>query len=613
MLKNENIICISSIDWDFIWQQHQAIMSRLAKNGNKILFIENTGVRSPKISDVPRIKKRFINWLKSAKGFRKEAENLYIYSPLILPFPYWRVARWINRYLLTKALNRWIKAFGFYDPVLWTFLPTPIVLDLAEAIPHKSFVYYCTDNFAATSLYAKRIARYEEMVLKAADIIFVMSKNMAQKFSVFNKQITCVPMGVDTDRFLNTGVVLSKPCEIEGVKTPIIGYIGGVRDSIDQELVVFLAKQLPDFTFIFVGPAQTDIMRMEKYKNIVFTGQKSHNELSCYIKYFNACIIPYKKDDYTDSISPAKLNEYLIMGKPVISTRLDEIDSFNKESGGILYIADNYQEFLNYIIKAIKDDSEALKNKRVEIAKNNSWDKKLESMSNIIEASINDKETKKDLNWQKRFLGMYKDVRNKGLRLVFGLFLVWLVVFHSPLVWFLASPLRISKAPEKADVIVVFGGGVGETGSPGKSTIERARYAVKLYKDRYSDRIIFSSGYTYIYNDAENMRLFAISMGVPERDIILEEKANSVYENVIFSKELLDKNKWRSILLISSPYNMRRAELVFSKLAKDIKVTYVPVDEAQFYDRTAGIRFEQIKAIIHEYLGIIYYLVKGYI
>jgi len=587
-------------------------MSRLAKNGNKVLFIENTGVRLPKISDVPRIKKRFINWLKSAKGFRKEAENLYIYSPLILPFPYWRVARWINRYLLTKALNRWIKTLGFYDPVLWTFLPTPIVLDLAEAISHKSFVYYCTDNFAATSLYAKRIVRYEEMVLKAADVVFVMSKNMAQKFSVFNKQITCVPMGVDTDRFLNTGAILSKPSEMEHIKTPIIGYVGGIRDSVDQELVVFLAKQLSDFTFVFVGPIQTDIAYMKKYKNIIFTGQKSHNELSRYIKYFDVSIIPYKKDDYTDSISPAKLNEYLIMGKPVISTRLEEIDNFNKENS-VLYIADTYQEFLNNIIEAIKDDSKTLKDKRVEIAKSNSWDKKLENMSNIIETSINDKETKKDLNWQKRLLGMYKDVRNKGLRLMFGLFLTWLVVFHSPFVWFLASPLKISKTPEKADVIVVFGGGVGETGSPGKSTIERARYAVKLYKDGYSGRIIFSSGYTYIYNDAENMKLFAISMGVPERDIILEERANSVYENVMFSKEILDKNKWRSILLVSSPYNMRRAELVFNKWAKDIKVIYMPVDKAQFYDRTAGVKFEQIKAIMHEYFGIVYYLIKGYI
>ena len=45
MLKDQNILCISSIDWDFIWQGHQQIMSMLAANGNKVLFVENTGVR----------------------------------------------------------------------------------------------------------------------------------------------------------------------------------------------------------------------------------------------------------------------------------------------------------------------------------------------------------------------------------------------------------------------------------------------------------------------------------------------------------------------------------------------------------------------------------------
>ena len=62
MLKNENIICISSIDWDFIWQGHQEIMSIFAKNSNRVLFIENTGVRPPGIRDIPRIKKRIKNY-----------------------------------------------------------------------------------------------------------------------------------------------------------------------------------------------------------------------------------------------------------------------------------------------------------------------------------------------------------------------------------------------------------------------------------------------------------------------------------------------------------------------------------------------------------------------
>ena len=63
MLKDENIICISSIDWDFIWQGHHEIMSTFAKNGNRVLFIENTGVRPPMIRDIPRIRKRIKNWL----------------------------------------------------------------------------------------------------------------------------------------------------------------------------------------------------------------------------------------------------------------------------------------------------------------------------------------------------------------------------------------------------------------------------------------------------------------------------------------------------------------------------------------------------------------------
>ena len=187
------------------------------------------------------------------------------------------------------------------------------------------------------------------------------------------------------------------------------------------------------------------------------------------------------------------------------------------------------------------------------------------------------------------------------------------MIFHTSLFWFFASPLKISNIPQKADVIVVFGGGVGETGSPGKSTIERARYAAILYTQGYSDKILFSSGYTYIYNDAENMKLFAMSMGVPEKNILLEQKANSTYENVFFSKKILDQNDYKTILLISSPYNMKRVKLVFDKLTRGIKVVYVPVSKSQFYDRSEGKRLEQIKAVTHEYLGIIYYYLKGYI
>ena len=62
MLEGQSILCISSIDWDFIWQGHQQIMATLAEDGNKVLFVENTGVRRPRFRDVPRLRQRVRNW-----------------------------------------------------------------------------------------------------------------------------------------------------------------------------------------------------------------------------------------------------------------------------------------------------------------------------------------------------------------------------------------------------------------------------------------------------------------------------------------------------------------------------------------------------------------------
>jgi hypothetical protein len=133
MVRGADLLCISSIDWDFIWQGHQEIMTTLAEQGNRVLFVENTGVRAPRLQDLPRLTHRLRNWLKGTKGFRQIQDNLVVYSPLILPFPYFRIARWINRGLLFRALQRWMHATGFRRPILWTFLPTPIVHDLIRS------------------------------------------------------------------------------------------------------------------------------------------------------------------------------------------------------------------------------------------------------------------------------------------------------------------------------------------------------------------------------------------------------------------------------------------------------------------------------------------------
>ncbi|MAG69482.1 MAG: hypothetical protein CL471_04180, partial [Acidobacteria bacterium] len=76
LLRGQHIVCFSSIDWEFIWQGQQEIMSTLAANGNQVLFVENTGVRAPAVRDLPRLRNRIRNWWRGTKGFRRERDNL---------------------------------------------------------------------------------------------------------------------------------------------------------------------------------------------------------------------------------------------------------------------------------------------------------------------------------------------------------------------------------------------------------------------------------------------------------------------------------------------------------------------------------------------------------
>ncbi|MCX5715332.1 MAG: YdcF family protein [Candidatus Omnitrophica bacterium] len=610
MLKNENIICISSIDWDFVWQGHQEIMAAFARNSNRVLFIENTGVRVPGIKDASRIQKRIMDWFRGVKGIRKEMDNLYVFSPLILPFPYSRIAWRINCLLILPVLKKWAKIMDFADPIIWTFLPTGTALDLINEIDKKLVVYYCIADFEKLVPDPKKIRKTEEMVIRASDLVFVQGQMLKERCKKYNQNVTIFPFGVNTKVFNGNGHPAERPPDIKDLSGIILGYVGGIHRHIDFELVRFLAQRNPGWTLVFIGPVQVEIHGFSDLQNVVFLKAKEHRELAAYVNAFDVCLIPYELNAYTNTVYPTKLNEYLAMGKPVVSTPLPEIAAFDEKYGGVIYVGKDNAEFENMIKKAISEKQPGLKERRIEAARENNWESRIADMSVLMEVSIEKKKLEAESNWKENLVSFYRAARRKAVRLCIICILGYLFLFKTPFVWFLASPLKISDLPRAADAIVVFGGGVGETGSPGKSTIERARYAAELYLKGYAKKIVFSSGYTYNYNDAGNMRLLALSVGVPDKVILLEEKANSTYENALFSKEILKKS---NILLVSSPYNMRRASLVFNKWAKDIKVFYTPVIRCQFYDRREGRRLEQIMALAHEYLGIVYYRFKGYI
>ncbi|MBP7055798.1 MAG: YdcF family protein [Candidatus Omnitrophica bacterium] len=616
MIKNKDIICISSIDWDFIWQGHQQIMSALAKNGNRVLFIENTGVRSPNLNDIGRLKKRIHNWLHSVKGIRKESDNLYVYSPLILPFPYSRIARWFNKRFIMAVLERWTKSVGFSSPIIWTFLPTGIVLDIINSIDSSLVIYYCIDNFSVSSPFASRICETERNVIRRSDLVFVTAKNLYERCLKDNRHVYFFPFGVNLEVYEKAKEAsLPVPRDIAGVKRPIIGYVGGVHKWVDTRLIKFLSDEHRDKNFVFVGPVQTKIDDLKSAPNISFLGQKPYEELPGYVKNFDICVIPYLITEYTKNVYPTKLTEYLSLGKTVVSTAIPEVEAFNERNGDIVYLGRSMEKFSELINSALlHKPSEDIISKRMAVAaREGDWKIKIEDMTDLIERALIDKERQKASDWKNNLIRAYKASRKKLVPVLLAALISYGILFHTPFIWIIGKPLKITTPLQKSDAIVVFAGGVGESGKAGQGYLERLNYAVELYREGYAPRIIFSSGYSYVFKEAETMKVLAMSLGVPENSLVLEENAHNTYENVKFSGDILTRNNWNKAILISSPYNMLRSSLVCRKITPGIRFIYAPVLKSGFYGDETKVEFKHIRAILHEYIAIILYYFKGYL
>jgi uncharacterized SAM-binding protein YcdF (DUF218 family)/glycosyltransferase involved in cell wall biosynthesis len=612
VLRGHDFVCISSIDWDFIWQGHQQIMSTLAAEGNRVLFIENTGVRSPRFGDLGRLRHRLVRWWRSTQGFRQERENLWLFSPLIVPLPYSRVARWLNRALLLRAIRRWMRVMGFGRPIVWTFLPTPLARDLLRALDPLVAIYYCIDDLASSSTQARKIEPTERKVFAEADLVFVTSEKLRQRAARFTDRVYLFPFAVDYPKF--AGVrdgATPLPEDLMKLSRPVVGFLGGIHQWIDQPLLAEVARRMSDVTFALVGPLQTDVARLTERPNIHLLGARPHTDVPRYLKGFDVAIVPYRLSDYTAHVYPTKLNEYLAMGLSVVATDLPEIRRFNAEHGDIVTVAATAEEFVAGVREALEKTPPAEAARRIEVARENSWDNRIARMSALIDGRLAERDTTRS-GWEQTLRQAYRTTRARVVGVAGAALLVYAALFWSPLPWMAAESLQVAAAPGRADAIVVLAGGVGESGRGAQGYQERVKKAVELYRAGRADSMIFSTGWTYTFHEADLMEALALSLGVPAEAIILEKKAASTVENVRFVTAILERHDWHRVLLVSSPYHMRRAILTFRRQAPDIEVVPAPAP-GSFFGHADGTNLAQLRAIAHEYLGIAVYWWKGWI
>lgn len=383
LLSGRDVICISSVDWGSLWQAQQSICSRLARDGSRVLYIENTGIRAPRFSDFDRIAGRARRWFRSRKahGIHNAEPRLEVLSPLALP-PFGRIRRALNRRLFVESIGRTIESIGIRDPIVWAYLPTDTTLDLYDrvATPASRLVYYCLGDFPCLTR-DPAIVDAERTLVERADVVFVNREEFAARFQPWNCNVHLYPVGVSMDAF-TLGVAVAKA--VRDLPRPRIGCVGALHEiKSDFSFLASLARLRPRWSWIFLGPRSSGTIELEALPNVHLLDEVPHSALASHIEGFDVCIVPYRESEFMRTSVPTKINEYLAMGKPIVATPCDYSNEMDAE-GAIHVAAHDPHAFIAAIEARLDDTSDRQVAQRRLFASRADWNERLGRMCAIV-------------------------------------------------------------------------------------------------------------------------------------------------------------------------------------------------------------------------------------
>jgi glycosyltransferase involved in cell wall biosynthesis len=279
------------------------------------------------------------------------------------------------------------------DPIIW--LSRPEMVDYIGKFNERFIIYHVVDEYLAyegvNKKQRKEIWNKEKVLLKKADLVIVVSKNLLESKKRFNKNTYLVPNAVDFESYSKSLSFIKKlPADIAKLKKPLIGYSGRIGSKLDFNLLYDMADSHPEWSLVFVGVVdnrycEESIEMMKSLKNVYFLGFKNIGILAEYINAFDICILPYLINEHSKNINPLKLYDYLALGKPIVATDIVEVHNFKE----VVKIALSKEEFICHIKEALNENNANLMQKRILLASQNTWDDRIKQINELINLKLN--------------------------------------------------------------------------------------------------------------------------------------------------------------------------------------------------------------------------------
>jgi len=318
-------------------------------------------------------------WIRFLKGKSEVNPNLTCYfPPPCLPFE--RLNKWINllnQYILFFYIKFFVKPKGTL--ILW--INDPYKYLLRKLLRPKITVYDCPDAIVFRNNGRKQriYDQLKKRILRGSTLSFFTSQALLKEGRKDSANCFYVPNGVDIRRFRQAQYGV--PEEMRELRGTILGVVGTFDERIDIGLVYYLLEKVEDVMLVFVGPVEAKTDSLANHPRVMFVGKKEYREIPCFINRFDVALVPYRINKVTIAVYPVKLHEYLILGKPVISTDLPEVRQFSD----VVFIATSKEEFVRQVFRALGNDGGSQRRRRIEVAENNSWEERIRKISKCIQ------------------------------------------------------------------------------------------------------------------------------------------------------------------------------------------------------------------------------------
>ena len=348
-----------------------------------VLYVDSPGMRAPKASG--RDFKRALS--KIVAAFRapvRTPEGPWHCTVPQLPFRRVPGVDAFNRLFGRWAVRRALRRVGITRRISWFVVPHPGFM--AQRLGEELCVYYCIDDYAAhPGVDSTLIAQRDLDLSQRADLLFVAPPTLVEAKRALNAATVFSPHGVDVELFRQANDPATEiPLAARGLAKPVVGYFGSVHEWIDLELIEWLARARPLWSFLLVGHAATDVSALRALPNVHLVGPQPYSSLPQWAKAFDAAIIPYRLNRQVANANPLKLREYLATGKPVISVRNREIERFAQW----VRIADDRDAFLAALDEVMQGESTDAAAQRIAAVADLTWDRRVDEVLDTVEHAL---------------------------------------------------------------------------------------------------------------------------------------------------------------------------------------------------------------------------------